>query len=191
MTCISIIHAIQVLSSISTSTYLDAVLLPDVVDDGKEPTANRFVALHWLIALEAYFRKESTLLGKHSQDMLSPSPPRDLPARPEPLSASGSTSSLPRLPYHVQRTASQGFPVYHLAKRGGNLHQTRIRKIRGDVNVLREQLRTFLHLKKEDAVINQVTGHIILKVRLHLNSTKHGRNLFLWRITLTKGLQSD
>ncbi len=81
------------------------------------------------------------------------------------MSASVSTASLPQLPYHVQRTASQELPVYHLARRGGNLHQTRIRKIRGDVTALRDDLRAFLRLKNEHAAINQITGHIILKVR--------------------------
>jgi len=79
------------------------------------------------------------------------------------VSASDTSAGLLDLPYHVQRTASQELPVYQLAKRGGNLHQTRIRKIRGDIAALRDQLQSSLKLKRQDATINQLTGHIILK----------------------------
>ena len=73
--------------------------------------------------------------------------------------------STPRpLSYHVHRTASQQLPVYHLAKRGGNLHQTRVRKIDGDIKALRDDLRRALGLKEEHIVINHLTRHIIIKV---------------------------
>jgi len=68
------------------------------------------------------------------------------------------------LAYHVHRTASQLLPVYHLAKRGGSLRQTRIRKIEGDVELLRNEIRTKLGLKEHLVVINRLTGHIIIKV---------------------------
>ena len=73
-------------------------------------------------------------------------------------------AALPPLPYHVHRTPSQKLPIYHLAKRGGNLHQTRIRKIQGNVEKLREEIVAALALREENVVINRLTGHIILKV---------------------------
>lgn len=56
-------------------------------------------------------------------------------------------------------------PIYHVAKRGGNLKQTRVRKIEGDVALLREQLRTALGLDESEIAINPLTKHIIVKVR--------------------------
>lgn len=80
-------------------------------------------------------------------------------------SAQVDPAALPPLPYYVHRTASQKLPIYHLAKRGGNLHQTRIRKIEGDVEKLREEIVATLALREETVVINRLTGHIIIKVR--------------------------
>ncbi|KAL9136270.1 MAG: hypothetical protein Q9175_002527 [Cornicularia normoerica] len=73
-------------------------------------------------------------------------------------------TALPSLPYHVHRTASLNLPIYHLAKRGGNLHQTRIRKIEGNVEKLREEIVATFALREEAVVINRLTGHIIIKV---------------------------
>lgn len=72
------------------------------------------------------------------------------------------------LPYHIHRTASQQLPIYHLAKRGGNLHQTRIRKIDGDLMELKKDLRQALGLREEHIAINQLTRHIVIKVRCGL-----------------------
>lgn len=88
---------------------------------------------------------------------------------PPPVSSAFKSSAqldpaaLPPLPYHVHRTASQKLPIYHLAKRGGNLHQTRIRKIEGNVEKLREEIVATLALREETVVINRLTGHIIIK----------------------------
>lgn len=70
----------------------------------------------------------------------------------------------PQLPYYVYRTASQQLPVYQMAKRGGNLHQTRIRKINGDVKKLRDDIQKALELKEGNIAINSTTGHITIKV---------------------------
>lgn len=75
-------------------------------------------------------------------------------------------ATLRPLSYHVHRTASQQLPVYHLAKRGGNLHQTRVRKIDGDIKALKDDLQRALSIKEEHIVINQLTRHIIIKVGL-------------------------
>ncbi|MCJ1289144.1 hypothetical protein MMC34_000676 [Xylographa carneopallida] len=50
-----------------------------------------------------------------------------------------------------------------MAKRGGNLHQTRIRKIDGRIGDLRDELQMALGLKDEQIAINQTTRHIIIK----------------------------
>ncbi|KAI4165069.1 MAG: hypothetical protein LQ342_001346 [Letrouitia transgressa] len=68
------------------------------------------------------------------------------------------------LAYHVHRTASQQLPVYHLSKRAGSLLQTRIRKIEGDIALLKAELQLALGLKQENIAINQLTKHIIIKV---------------------------
>ena len=39
-----------------------------------------------------------------------------------------------------------------------------MRKIEGDVDKLREEIREALGLKSENVVINRLTGHIIVKV---------------------------
>ena len=49
-------------------------------------------------------------------------------------------------------------------KRGGNLRQTRIRKIEGDAAKLGQDLRQALSLKPEEVKVNQLTNHIIIKV---------------------------
>lgn len=71
----------------------------------------------------------------------------------------------PSEPYVVHRTGSRQLPIYLDAKRGGNLHQTRIRKIDGDIMRLRDQLQEHLKLESKDVVVNRLTRHIIIKVR--------------------------
>ncbi len=80
------------------------------------------------------------------------------------------------LSYHVHRTPSQKLPVYQQSKQGGNLHQTRVRKIDGDLQALRDDLRQALGLQEEHIVVNQLTRHIIIKVPSIL---RHPGGLFL------------
>lgn len=68
------------------------------------------------------------------------------------------------LPYSVSRTPTRGLPVYQLAKSGGNLKLTRVRKIDGDIEVLRQQLENILSPKPEYVKINPLTNHIMIKV---------------------------
>ena len=68
------------------------------------------------------------------------------------------------LSYHVHRTPSQQLPVYQLAKAGGNKHLTRLRKISGSVEDLKDDLRIALGLAEKDIVINNVNRHIVIKV---------------------------
>ena len=99
-----------------------------------------------------------------SSKITTPPPPPPLATQPSPQPKPQPSINLPPLPYHVHRTASQKLPIYHLAKRGGNLHQTRVRKIEGDVERLRDEIRIALGLKEEHVVINRLTGNIIVKV---------------------------
>ena len=90
------------------------------------------------------------------------------------------------LSYHVNRTPSKQLPIYHLAKRGGNLKQTRIRKISGDIAGLRHDLQHALGLKEEHIVINQLTKHIIIKVcgdTTELGSLAYIRMIQGWKRT--------
>ena len=43
------------------------------------------------------------------------------------------------------------------------MKQTRIKKIDGDAQVLRDALVTALRIKESMAVVNPVTGHVVLK----------------------------
>lgn len=70
----------------------------------------------------------------------------------------------PDLPYHVYRTPSHELPVYHLTKRGGNLHQTIIRKVSGDRCYLEAALRENLGVAKQHITVNSQTGNILIKV---------------------------
>jgi large subunit ribosomal protein L49 len=68
-------------------------------------------------------------------------------------------------PYRITRTPSNNYPVYTLAKRGGNMKLTKLRRIEGDVNVLRDDLQQALGMDQKEVVINQLTKQIIVKVR--------------------------
>lgn len=73
--------------------------------------------------------------------------------------------SMPSSPpaYHVSRSANKNLPVYTDYKRGGNLHLTTVRKITGDLQALRDELRSWLAKKEEDVKINPLTQHVIVK----------------------------
>ncbi len=103
--------------------------------------------------------------------------------------------------YHVARTSSGNLPVYSDSKRGGNLHQTIIRKISGDAGVLRDEIRDLLQRMasagkktpalskiKKDVVLNSVNNHVIVKVRLilcHCQLAKYA-GLIVLRLSLTR-----
>ncbi|KAK3070795.1 hypothetical protein LTR53_009829 [Teratosphaeriaceae sp. CCFEE 6253] len=82
---------------------------------------------------------------------------------PQPVTPLPTEKCAPNLPYFVTRTPSNELPVYQLRKRGGNLKLTKVRKVDGDRAVLREELQGVLGLTEKDAVVNAVTGHVMLK----------------------------
>ena len=69
----------------------------------------------------------------------------------------------PNLPYYVTRTPSHELPIYHLRKRGGNLRQTRVKKISGSIDALRDALQAALAVPETECVINRVTNHVVIK----------------------------
>lgn len=76
--------------------------------------------------------------------------------------ASSPTQSLE---YRVSRTPSAQLPIYLLAKRGGNLKQTRVKKIEGNIAQLREDLKVALGIEEDREIqVNHLTRHIIVKV---------------------------
>lgn len=74
------------------------------------------------------------------------------------------TSPAASEPYYIERTPTRNLPVYQLAKAGGNLRMTRVRKIGGDAEALRGQLERFLEPRPEYVRINPVNGHVEMKV---------------------------
>lgn len=78
---------------------------------------------------------------------------------------SSSTTSTQSLEYRVSRTPSAQLPIYLLAKRGGNLKQTRVKKIEGNIAQLREDLKVALGIEEDREIqVNHLTRHIIVKV---------------------------
>ncbi|KXL47218.1 hypothetical protein M433DRAFT_152944 [Acidomyces richmondensis BFW] len=91
----------------------------------------------------------------------SPVPsPRLTPSPIEPLPPA---QCAPNLAYFVTRTSSNELPVYLLRKRGGNLKLTLVRKIDGRPEALRDELRQTLGLQEDQAMVNPVTKHVVLK----------------------------
>lgn len=65
--------------------------------------------------------------------------------------------------YHVGRSKTKNLPVYTDYKRGGNLHQTYVRKLTGDLQALRDELQSWLQKKDADITINTLTGMVVVK----------------------------
>jgi large subunit ribosomal protein L49 len=87
-----------------------------------------------------------------------------LARRPATTPIAASATGLSQLPYAVSRTPTQGLPVYQLAKSGGNLKLTKVRKLSGDIEVLRKELEETLTPKPQYVQINPLTNHIMIKV---------------------------
>ena len=112
------------------------------------------------------FQGKATSVSKASRNKPQKPPRVHLPACkfPSQPPPTPDPSSIVKLPYYIHRTASQQLPIYKLAKRGGNLRQTRLRKVEGDIGRLRSDLQEALGLENEHIKINQLTKHIIIKV---------------------------
>jgi large subunit ribosomal protein L49 len=95
-----------------------------------------------------------------STSSTSSSPVQSTTSAPEPTSKPRSSP----LPYRVVRTPSSKLPIYVHAKSGGTRKETKLRKIEGDIDTLRVQLRDALQVNDKDININRLTNHIIIKV---------------------------
>ena len=111
------------------------------------------------------FKGKSTVVSRASRNRPQKPPRVNLPACKFPSNPppTPDPSKIVKLPYHIHRTPSQQLPVYKLAKRGGNLRQTRLRKVEGDIARLRTDLQEALSLEDEHIKINHLTKHIIIK----------------------------
>ena len=117
------------------------------------------------------FKGKSTVVSRASKNKPQKPPRVHLPACKFPSNPppTPDPATIVKLPYHIHRTPSQQLPVYKLAKRGGNLRQTRLRKVEGDIARLRTDLQEALSLEDEHIKINHLTKHIIIKARLLLD----------------------
>lgn len=97
--------------------------------------------------------------AEHNQEARTPA---GLAPLPVPLVPAQTIT--PSENYFVQRTPTRNLPVYQLRKSGGNLKQTRIRKISGKTAELLGELEQRLTPKPEWLKINPTTGHIEMKV---------------------------
>lgn len=88
------------------------------------------------------------------------------------------TEQSPHLPYYVTRTPSNELPVYNFAKAGGNKPLTRVRRIDGDIETLRDALQSHLQLKHDDCIVNHLTKQVIVKghVKGEIESFLQARN---------------
>lgn len=104
-------------------------------------------------------RKERPYPTRH----LSHQQPEKLKLIPDPVESLPAEQCAPNLPYFVTRSANNELPIYTLRKSGGNLKMTRVKKIDGNKVVLRDELREMLGVQEKDAIVNSVTGHIMIK----------------------------
>ncbi|KAL2072407.1 hypothetical protein VTL71DRAFT_11750 [Oculimacula yallundae] len=127
----------------------------------------RAATLHKFLGLsQTALRKASTSTSTSTTASTLPSSP-SAAASSSPISSTLSTPTAPATtplkPYLIVRTPSNQLPIYHLAKRGGNKKLTRVRKIEGDVNMLRSDLQAELGMSEKDVVVNQLTRQVIVK----------------------------
>ncbi|CZR64261.1 uncharacterized protein PAC_14159 [Phialocephala subalpina] len=101
-----------------------------------------------------------------SKSVSKPPPPSPKPTKATNSSPPSGISSIETkvYTYRITRTPSNNYPIYAMAKRGGNMKLTKIRRIEGDVNAFRRDLMIGLGLGEEEVVINQLTRHVIVKV---------------------------
>jgi Mitochondrial large subunit ribosomal protein (Img2) len=81
--------------------------------------------------------------------------------------------------YRVERTPSSNLPIYVYSKSGGTRKETKLRKIEGDIDTLRVQLRDALKVEDKDIVINRLTQHIVIKVSHGMLWSSGGESILL------------
>lgn len=88
------------------------------------------------------------------------------------------------LKYHVACTKSKNFAVYQLRKRGGNLHQTVVKKIHGSIETLQDDLTKHLEIDPKLISRKEQLGHIVIKVRGFSKRQERFRYLTYTRVTI-------
>ncbi|KAK4178936.1 hypothetical protein QBC36DRAFT_323648 [Triangularia setosa] len=74
----------------------------------------------------------------------------------------------PTYPFDIGRSATNNFSVYQLAKRGGNLKLTLVKKVEGNRIAFKEELGKALRLSPKDIKVSSLTGHVEVPVSLLL-----------------------
>ncbi|KAK0113778.1 hypothetical protein ONS95_014027 [Cadophora gregata] len=108
-------------------------------------------------------RYTSTSSTTTSTPTSSSSSPLASAQTPQSSSPSTYTKTAPLKPYRLVRTPSNKLPIYLLWKAGGNKKLTRVRKIEGDVNMLKTDLQVALGMKEGDVTVNQLARQVIVK----------------------------
>lgn len=104
-------------------------------------------------------RHEQKMAGSRSRQAASFAQP------PLPILSPSVQEVTPTEAYFIRRTPTRNLPVYQLRKRGGNLKQTRVRKIEGEGAELVRQLEDRLDPKPQWIRVNPLNGHVEMKVR--------------------------
>ena len=91
---------------------------------------------------------------------------------PQPIMAPTVQETTPTEEYFVRRTPTRNLPIYQLAKRGGNLKVTRIRKVEGERGSLVDQLKKHLDPQPEWIRVNSLSGLIHMKVSVELSAQR-------------------
>lgn len=116
---------------------------------------------------------------RYSSRFASPKPSvAELPPHNQPLPAAFSEGKL--LKYHVSRTKSHELPVYHDLKSGGTRKLTYVRKIAGDIRMLKGELQQHLGITDDRISINNLTNHIVIKVGKGTEYSVGSRRLTVW-----------
>ncbi|KAF7922177.1 hypothetical protein BELL_0586g00030 [Botrytis elliptica] len=100
-------------------------------------------------------------IARLSTNPSSASPTKEAISTSAPIPSQTTPATAPNQPYYVSRTPSKQLPVYALSRAGGNLRQTKIKRIEGDIMKLKEQLEEAFSDK--EIRVNQLTKHIIIK----------------------------
>ncbi|KAI9743328.1 MAG: hypothetical protein M1818_003174 [Claussenomyces sp. TS43310] len=121
----------------------------------------RPLALPRAATVQRFLSTTATIRTPRSSTTTEAAATTSAPSNPSSQAAPVATTAA--LPYLIKRTASNSLPIYLLRKRGGNLHQTKLRKIEGNLKALRAELQAALELGDKDVVINQLTKQIIIR----------------------------
>lgn len=90
-------------------------------------------------------------------------PLADSSSRTATIPADFTTPATSPIPYFIYKSKTGNYPIYHETKLQGPKLTTRIRKLEGNLAILKEELEKALSLEAKDVEINHLTRHIIIK----------------------------